>query len=397
MAKPNNPQEKIAYRVQLFSDAIRGTKMPERCPHVNDFWTWKIWASGNKLSEVLYDSPKYVDVMRYMLENYEFDVYTDTGGRNPLAVARVLGSDEYILDDEKCSINVKEQCFMEADDYDEILRLGYHKFMYTKIVPKRAKNAQQLPNMPVIYDAAKELKNFQDMNQQVAALLTEYGVPAKQSLSIPQVAIEALMNFTRGIKGLSLDLRRNYDKVCEVCDELDATVFRFDEETFAASATGKFDGQTPGCAFDMFYSILAHSILNPKKFERLMWPRIKKIGELAEKHDKTVYMHNEGNSEHLYDFLRDLPANRFTFAIEQNDIFRMKRELPNIIPQGGMLTSVLSSCTPEQVVDYAKMLIEKVGYDGRFIMAPDKMISFASDCSQENLHALCDFMEDFRY
>ena len=36
-------------------------------------------------------------------------------------------------------------------------------------------------------------------------------------------------------------------------------------------------------------------------------------------------------------------------------------------------------------------------HDGKFILTQDKMVSFASDCSQENLHAICDFVEEFRY
>ena len=388
------PAEKMQDRSQVISDAIRGNK-PKRVPHVCDFWTWKVWASGNKLSDVVYNTPKYVDVMRYMLDNYEFDAYTDTGGRNPLAVPRALGLDEtiYIINDELNSIAVPEQCPMEADEYDELIKLGYYKFSWTKIAERRGGRLKDRPNLPAILDAADAYNEFLAMNRDVASLMKEYGMPQKQAFSMSFTGIEYVFNYLRGFKNTSIDLRRRYDKLCEACDVITEEM----KNDYYQSPAAQCDGPTPGYAFDMFFSLLSHTILNAKQFERLIWPKFKELSEIAVKHNKTCYVHNEGNSEHLYDFWKDLPANRFTFAVEQNDIFRMKKELPNIVPQGGMLTTVLSTATPEEVVDYAKMLIDKLGYDGQYILATDKMVSFKTDCTQENLHALCDFLTDFRY
>ena len=384
-------------RIKMFRQAVRGDGKPERLMHVNNFWTWKVWAAGYKLSDALYDTPKYTDVMQYMVDNYDFDLYLDTGSRNPLGMAKILGSDEYIIDDEKCSIAFLDHSYMQADEYDELMRLGYAKFMYARVIPRRNKKVTELPNIGLMYEAAKEWQNFVDMNRVNTKLLTDYGLPTKAGYPCPPAMVEALAFHLRGIKGFSLDLRRQYDKVCECCDYFDATLNRLDDEVFTSSRNGSFDGQTPGAAFDLYYSILAHTVLNHKQFERLIWPRFQTISKIAEAHDKTAFLHNEGNSEHLYDLWQDLPKNRYTFILEQNDIFRFKKELPHITPMGGMPTAIMSQKTPEECVDYIKLLIDKVGYDGRFILSQDKMVSFASDCSQENLHAMCDFVSEFRY
>ena len=47
--------------------------------------------------------------------------------------------------------------------------------------------------------------------------------------------------------------------------------------------------------------------------------------------------------------------------------------------------------------DMAKKLINDIGYDRRYIMCEEKMISFPSDCKSENLKAVTEYVSDFRF
>jgi hypothetical protein len=81
--------------------------------------------------------------------------------------------------------------------------------------------------------------------------------------------------------------------------------------------------------------------------------------------------------------------------LEQDDIFEMRKKLPNVALAGGMKTSLLGYGTKEECVDYAKKLIDTLG-EG-FILSQDKMISFRNDIKRENLLAVHEFVRNYSY
>ena len=60
-----------------------------------------------------------------------------------------------------------------------------------------------------------------------------------------------------------------------------------------------------------------------------------------------------------------------------------------------MTAALLGNGTPEQCVDRVKYLANELG-DG-FILSQDKMMAFRNDCRRENLEAVCEYVNNFRW
>ena len=85
----------------------------------------------------------------------------------------------------------------------------------------------------------------------------------------------------------------------------------------------------------------------------------------------------------------------YSAILENDDIFEMKKKLPNITFAGGMPCELLYSGTKQQCIDYAKKLIDEVGYDGSYIFSQNRMVSFKNDCNAENLLAVNNFVREY--
>ena len=391
-----NTEELRKERIQLFKDAIQMGKKPQRIPYFGNIWSWKIIDAGYKLSEALYDYEVTEKVLRHVFENYKIDVLSETGWRNPVQVTSVMGNDEYIINDTANSISIKDQCFMEADEYDELID-NPKKFLWEKVVPRKYRLLREEENNSGHFrEFLQKYGEFGGFMGKVSKVMNkEYGIPDfADSLAAFDYwgnGYELLFNILRGIKGLSIDMRRDPEKVSAAIEALD--------ETFMAPRLERGKKQPKGTnmdfCVDMNPVMLGHTILSPKQFERFYWPHLKRVSDFAESYDKVVYIFAEGESSRFYEFFQEFPKGHFAIHTEQDDIFELKKRVPNIAVAGGMKSSLLGKGTPQECVDYAKKLIDELGADGGYIFSENKMISFEQDCKAENLKAVSDFVSEY--
>jgi hypothetical protein len=95
------------------------------------------------------------------------------------------------------------------------------------------------------------------------------------------------------------------------------------------------------------------------------------------------------------EFFQDIPKGRILYQLEQDDIFEVRKRLPNLAIVGGMPTELLGRGTKQECVDYAKKLIDTLG-DG-FVLSQNKMMSFRKDAVRENVLAVNEFVRSYRY
>ncbi|MCL2825939.1 MAG: hypothetical protein FWD72_00870 [Eggerthellaceae bacterium] len=384
-------------RVNLFKDTITGND-PFRVPYYANLWTWKFIDAGFGFHETLYDYAINEKVVRHTVETYKMDVLAECGWRNPVQVTDALGVSEYNIDEEKKIINIPDQCLMEEDDYDALIA-DPKKYLWETYLPRKCKYLQNTPNSDVFRNFLGKYGEFGAAIGGVAGMLEhEYGIadltPPFKAFDHWGHGLELLFNSLRGIKGLSMDIRRRPEQVEAAIEALNET-FLYPRIERAKKIVTK--GTDPEFCVDINPVLFAHIGFSTKQFERFYWPYLKLISDYVVENDKLVYVFAEGLSDRFYDFFRELPANRFVLHLEQDDIFEAKKALPNVTIAGGMPYEVLGSGTPAECVDYVKMLIDKLGYDKHYIFSEDKMISFKEDCRAENLKAVTDFIYDFRY
>ena len=384
----------MPYRAQLFYDAVKKEKRPDRIPIFSNAWNWKIFDAGYTLSEALYDFKKETKAIEHYFREYPTDCMYETGTRNPFSFTQYFGSDkDYIIDDEKQIMSYLDKSYLDASEYDELI-LDPNKFIWEKLIPRKCHNIQKGRNGKTYIEGTFAfIKYVVAYNNLGPMLAKKFGAVTLYDASAPfylMVGPDILVDFFRGIKGVSVDMRRMPEKVKAACLALDS-VYEPDMSAYAGP-----DGHNTANAFDGVMAFLAHTIFSAKQFDTFFMPYIRKAADFAAAHDKTVLIFSEGSAERLYDLYRDLPAGYFCILPETDDVFKMKKELPNICIAGGMPSSILRSKSPEECVEYAKKLCDEMGADGGYIFSQDKMLSMPSDCRPENMKATCEFVYSYR-
>lgn len=207
-----NVQEKAEERVSLFKGAVTKTGS-SRVPHLLNVFSWKVCDAGYKLSEAVNDYGIMKNVIRHLCDTYQVDFLADYGDRNPIRVSQSLGNNEYIIDDVTNAINIHDQCFMESDEYGKLID-NPRKFIWETILPRKFKTLQKKPNSKEFMKFIHEYGDFYTaLDECIAITADQYGIPDIADFATTPIlpwtsGFELLFNFFRGIKGLSVDMRR---------------------------------------------------------------------------------------------------------------------------------------------------------------------------------------------
>ena len=370
-------------RVQLFRDAI-DFKHTKKAPHLAQFYTWKIHDSEYSFKEALYDDKKMTKVVCDFVERYDFDAHADLGTRNPMKLSESMGEGScYIFDEAGESINVVDKVFMGPEDYKLCVQDVDGFFM--ELFKRKYPNGDSLK----VLNGMQALINFGQYSNKITKTVAEkYERPLLFAMiAALLMPIETFNSSGRGIKGISIDMRRNPE------DLLAAT-----NAIFEARTKGQIDavvnGDTSMYAIDAYTALLAYAVMTPKQFEKFYWVHLKEYVDAIEKCGKQLYFYCESSMLRFKDFLADYPRGVICIHPETDTVYEVREALPNAAVAGGMPTLMLGRGTPEECVDKAKELIDTMG-DG-FILSQDKMVSFKNDCKRENLLAVCDFVRDYK-
>lgn len=385
-------------RTQNFKNIITGQGKIDHIPHFGNYWSWKYYDAGYKFSEALFDYNKMSDAIDQFLKRYPMDVCYETGWRNPIQVTSILGNaNDYIIDDKAYSINIKDQSYMEDQDYEALIA-NPKKYLWETFLPKKFSVLKNDGNSVHFRDFLDKYMEFGQamgkMDTVINANGAAYFIDPNGPADFWGFGYELLFCIMRGIKNLAIDLRRRPEQVAAACQALD--------ETFAIPRLerGKAQpkGTNPNYCVDMNPVMLGHTILNSKQFERYYWPQLQRIAKVAKEQDKLVFLFIEGSAQRFWDFFQEFPKDRFVLLCEQDDVYEMKKAIPNCVIAGGMSAEMLGRGTPEQCVDRVKTLVEDLGGDDhRYMFATGKMISFPNDCSRANLSAICEYLTNLKY
>ena len=358
-------------------------------------YTWSILDSGYRLNDALFDYKKLEQVTREHHERYGFDCYTDVQNRNCPRVTSLLGGGRSRVDDEKGSLYVLDQSYLEGDEYEEFGK-DINQFYFSKIFRRYAK-----PDLTVgeLKTAIREWDLWREGNTaRNNMLVNEYGC-LLYFRTFPDCPLEPLFGRMRGIKGLSIDLRKHKQQVKEFCQ-------KYFQQVTIPMLTSAFEGGKGGYAGDqgtdwtgfvapVNLSFLSYTVLSMKQYEELYWPYTKYVIDECIKHNARIYVHAEGSMIRFAEFFEDVPKGLMMMHLEQDDPFEFRKRLPNIAIAGGMTSALLGNGTPEECVNYAHKLIDELG-DG-FVLDQDKMLSYKTDCRRENLLAVNEFARNYQY
>ena len=103
----------------------------------------------------------------------------------------------------------------------------------------------------------------------------------------------------------------------------------------------------------------------------------------------------EGNWEHLYDFLNELPKDFAICLLDEEDIFRAKTEIGGTVAlAGGCNPSMLRFWTKEQCISHAGKLLDKVAPGGGFLFTSTTLLLAKNDVNPENMRAMNEYVHN---
>jgi hypothetical protein len=210
-------KEMLENRLFVIKNAVTGKKNIDRIPLLSNVWTWKYLDAGYTISESLYNYDIMEKGLRHYFDTYDFDCAQETGWRNPVQVEETLGPIQYVINDEISSISIKDQCFMEQEDYDALIK-DPKKYIWETYIPRKHTALKKTNNIGNFKNFLNEYGKFARFLGKIGGMMTEeYGSPQFIDFGAPfgcwDNGIELLFCSFRGIKGLAMDIRRYPDKV----------------------------------------------------------------------------------------------------------------------------------------------------------------------------------------
>ncbi len=370
-------------KLDLFKSCVRFEK-PARIPNVSSVFTWMFLDSPYPLSKALSDPALIEEVVFAFHERYQFDAYIDLGTRNHMGVLNALGDQcAYKIDDESGAINFQEKILMQDSEYDE--------YIHNKDAMMWKMFLRKFPGLKK-GQAVKALGAFLEFGQFAGKIINKfvatYDTPALFNMfSVPMIPYENFVGYYRGMRDGALDLRKHKSELKEALDR------DFEAEVLPKLLNGLNQPNETFC-FDAYTAILAHSVMSNRQFGELYWPYLKRIIDEVVARDKTLYIYCESSILRLAEFFQDIPKGHVALHLEQDDNFEVRKKLPNICLSGGMKTQLLGHATPEACADYARKLLDEMG-EG-YIFSQDRMVSFRTDCTRENLLAVNEVVRNYR-
>lgn len=386
-------KELVKSRTGLVRNASTFKKV-ERIPHVSFAVTWKILDAGYKLSEGLNDYDVMTKAIRHHAEEYKFDSIIELGVRNIVRLVNHLGGGTYIINDEAGAIEYKDNALVELDELDEYTK-DPTKFIWEKGMckkyPKWADGTISVDDIQVCFNEQKAFLTYYKGIQKI--LKQEYGIPMFTAQFTPcYPGFDFLFNSILGIKNVSVAMRRMPEKI----DEAVAATNELFQVPGIAALKKRKGPSDKGC-FDFDITLLAHTIMNRKQFDRWLWPDLKAQLDILDEKNMTVRLLMEGSSKPFWDHFTEYKKGTITMHPEQDNPFELREALPNCAILGGMPVELLGKGTPEQCVDKAKELIDGLdAFNGGFILSQDKMVTFPNDAKSENLKAVSEFIQNYK-
>jgi len=198
------------------------------------------------------------------------------------------------------------------------------------------------------------------------------------------VPFDHLSYHVRGMRGIFLDMHRQPDKLIEVMDWLMPR--QIEKALTKARAGGR----------KRVYFALhrgADGFMSSKQFEVFYWPYVKKMVQALLDEDFTPCLFLEGDYTSRLEYFLELPKGKILARFDSSDINIVKNVLQgHICIMGNVPVSLMQTGTSQDIENYCKKLIDLLGKDGGFIMAPR---SAPDDVKPENLKAMVDFTKKY--
>ena len=401
------PQQLYEERAKRMEDAIQ-MKIPDRVPVSLPLGYFPARYTGITCADAYYNPAKWNEAVIKTVVDFAPDSYTGGGADSGLAL-EALDFKQSVWPGHGTSPNHTHQFvedeYMKADEYDAFLA-DPTGFILNTYLPRTCGNLealQRLPNLTMLLFSPTMLLGMGGFEGTIEALLkarqalfdhrSEAGASGEKlkQLGFPTFAsgvsfapFDVVSDRLRGMRGSMMDMFRQPDKILSAIEKLLPIMLGL--STASAGMTGNTRVFIP-------LHRGADGFMSSKQFEKFYWPSLKGLLIGLIDAGLTPCPFIEGNYDSRLEYFLEIPKGKMLGYFDASDIFRVKEILGNhMCIMGNVPPSLLQTGTPQDVKDHCKKLIDVVGKDGGYIMAPRSSID---EVKPENLKAMIDFTKEY--
>jgi hypothetical protein len=214
--------------------------------------------------------------------------------------------------------------------------------------------------------------------------LTAHGFPGWGGLMPGLVPFDTLSDMFRGMRGAMLDMYRQPDKLMAAIQKLSDMQIK---NIAAAPAVERFTT----CFIPLHRG--ADGFMSLKQFEKFYFPYLKRLAEALIAKGYTPDIFFEGDYTTRLEYLREFPKGKVLALFDRSDMLKVKKVLGgHMCISGNVPSSILQTGSVEDVKKAVKWLIDNVGQDGGYIMAPGSSVD---EVKPENLRAMVEFTKEY--
>ena len=134
--------------------------------------------------------------------------------------------------------------------------------------------------------------------------------------------------------------------------------------------------------------------MSPDQFLTFFWPSLRKLVLRLIDEGAIPNLLWEGDCTSRLEHIGDIPKGKAIYAFERTDMVKAKEVLGDTVClRGNVPTSLLIAGKPDDVDDYCKNLIEKVGKGGGFIL--DGAAAIPDEAPKDNVIAMAESVRKY--
>ncbi len=367
--------------------------VPDRVPVAPMIYYFAAFYAGITVHELWSDPQKYASAIEKCFADLgPWDIYYPINPVNPNAYVFVLpmkikypGID--LPADNICQ--VLEEEIMGQREYDRLIRsrspagLKYLNFMLTL-----AGKVQKNPDTGI----PTKLRILSKLLQQRRAWRDEFRKWESRGVAIQHgLCAEApfdTFSMSRGVIDFSYDLMERPDELRDAALALSDGYVKLCDY---------FTNQTGVRRSLVFCHRTSNDFMSPRHFKEYALPPLKKIVQGLVSRNITPFLHCDGDWEKNLEYLYELPKARVVLQFDsRTDIFRAKEIIGgHCCIFGDVPAAMLAFGGKEEVDDYCRKLIEKVGKEGGFILGAGCEIP--PNANPENVKTMIDSVRKYGY
>ena len=394
MAK--TPEELREERRRRVLDAMT-LKKPDRIPIYLPFGVFGAKYAGITVRQAFEDTAKWKDIHEKMFLEYQPDYYIWLYAFDMVA-NEMIDNKLYCWPGhgvpEHSNFQYVEHEYMPVDEYDIFID-NPGEYILRYFLPRAYQGISGLGKMPPFWSLLslagpcgpfsmpevvnsfetliKAAKHNMDHMMTLFDFMPRMEAKGFPDLNIPIVdglcPFDIISDHFRGLRSSTLDMYRNPDKLLAA----EAKMLPYILSSVKAVANA-----SPYQVYSMATHRGSDEFMSIQQFEKFYWPGLKAMINTVAEAGKIACVLWEGIWDTRLQYLRELPKGKVVGWFDRTNLLKAKEVLGDTMCIcGGMPLSLLTTGTAQQVRDHTKEVIETVGKDGGFIMAPNTLLDTA--------------------